>query len=150
MNSFPETDSQSRDVQFHVEDIEFTLTQQNDIAAWVADCILREGYIAGDINIVFCSDGHLLDLNQKYLQHDTLTDIITFDYSVGKTISGDLFISVPRTQENAAELKIDAAGELHRVIIHGVLHLMGYKDKKELEALQIREKEDFYLSLRAF
>ena len=102
----------------------------------------------GEINVVFCSDQYLLKLNQQYLNHNTFTDIITFDYVEGETISGDLFISVERVKENAQKASLPFANELNRVIVHGLLHLMGYNDKTDQETQEIRAKEDFYLTLQ--
>lgn len=97
-----------------------------------------------------CSDTYLLELNKKFLEHDYFTDIITFDYCEDDVVSGDLFISIDRIMENAEENNVSKEEELHRVIIHGVLHLLGYSDKTPQQAQQIREQEDFCLSLRAF
>lgn len=103
----------------------------------------------GQINVIFCSDQYLLQLNKGYLKHDYFTDILTFDLSEGAgPLEGDLFISIPRIRENAKLLKVDFSQELHRVIVHGVLHLMGYSDKKSADKARMREKEDAYLSLR--
>jgi rRNA maturation RNase YbeY len=104
------------------------------------------GKIAGDISIVFCSDDYLKVINLKYLNHDYYTDVITFDYSENNRISGDLFISIDRVNENAGLNNINFIQELYRVIIHGVLHLCGYNDKTVKEKKEIREKEDFFLN----
>ena len=103
----------------------------------------------GDISIIFCSDHYILDVNMKYLQHDYFTDIITFDYCEGDRLSGDLFISVDSVRENAAFYGAGFADELNRVMVHGVLHLIGYDDHTPEEQKVMREKEDYYLSLRA-
>ena len=105
----------------------------------------NEQKMKGDITIIFCSDSYLLNMNQQYLQHDYYTDIITFDYSEGAVVSGDLFISIDRVKENAAELAISFRMELYRVIFHGLLHLAGYKDKSKEEEQLMRDKEAFYL-----
>ena len=102
----------------------------------------------GDISIIFCSDNYILDVNQQYLQHDYFTDIITFDYCEGDRISGDLFISVDSVRENSIEYNTDFADELNRVIVHGVLHLIGYDDHCDEDITVMRKKEDYYLSLR--
>jgi rRNA maturation RNase YbeY len=103
----------------------------------------------GDLTYVFCSDDYLLSLNQQFLKHNTLTDIITFDYSEGKKeLSGEIYISIDRVADNAAKFKTDFQDELHRVMIHGVLHLAGYKDKKPAEKALMRKKEEACLSLR--
>jgi len=104
-----------------------------------------------ELNYIFCSDAYLLQINQQYLNHDTYTDIITFDNSeTEKVITGDIFISIERIRENAAKYNITEADELHRVIIHGALHLLGYKDKTAVTKQKMTEKEDFYLSRRGF
>ncbi len=100
-----------------------------------------------DINYIFCSDRYLLVLNREFLNHNTLTDILTFDYSVGKSISGEIYISTERVQENSVKYKSLFSEELRRVMIHGVLHLIGYDDKKPRHAQGMREKEEAYLSL---
>ena len=107
--------------------------------------VKKEGYAAHYIQFVFCSDVYLLELNQQYLHHDTLTDIITFDYREGKKISGDIFISIDRVRENAGKFNVLFKEELHRVMIHGILHLCGYKDKDKKSKMLMTEKEDFYL-----
>ena len=106
----------------------------------------KEAKILGDISIIFVSDSYLLEMNQKYLNHDYYTDIITFDYCDMNIVSGDLFISVDRVQENAETFDVDVLTELHRVMIHGVLHLCGYKDKTEEEERNMRELENKYLN----
>jgi len=106
----------------------------------------QEAKILGDISIIFVSDPYLLEMNQKYLNHDYYTDIITFDYCDMNIVSGDLFISVDRVQENAETFDVDVLTELHRVMIHGVLHLCGYKDKTEEDERNMRELENKYLN----
>ena len=103
-----------------------------------------------EIAFVFCSDDYLLDINQRFLAHDYYTDVITFDYSIESSISGDVFVSIDRVAENAAQVGVSFENELHRVLVHGVLHLLGYKDKTSEEKAVMTDKEDFYLSLRAF
>lgn len=109
---------------------------------WVLDCIETYKKIAGDLNFIFTSDSYLLDINKKYLQHDYYTDIITFDYCVDNTISGDVYISVERVQENAVTYRQTFIQELHRVIIHGVLHLLGLDDHSEQEKEEMRKAEN--------
>ena len=133
---------------FHSEDVSFKLTNSSSISQWIKTAISLEKKELGDLNFVFCSDQYLLKLNQDYLNHDTFTDIITFNYVTGPIISGDIFISTERVQENAKESSIPFLNELSRVIIHGVLHLIGYNDKTNAEAQEIRAKEDFYLTLQ--
>lgn len=102
----------------------------------------------GDITIIFCSDSYLLEMNKTHLQHDYFTDIITFDYCDGDFISGDLFISLDTVSSNASDLKIDFIDEVHRVCVHGLLHLLGFKDKQDQDQLQMRAQEDLMLSIR--
>ena len=106
-----------------------------------------EIFTLGDISIIFCSDNYILDINQRFLQHDYFTDIITFDYSEGRRISGDLFISVDSVRENAVEYGTEFSDELHRVIVHGILHLIGYDDHTDEEIKEMRAKENYYLSV---
>lgn len=132
---------------FHTEEIIFKLANQPQIESWIQQSILLENKEIGDLNFIFCSDNYLLKLNQQYLSHNTFTDIITFNYVDKSIISGDVFISVERVTENASQSSIDFQKELSRVIIHGILHLIGYNDKTNEEAQEIRAKEDFYLTL---
>lgn len=117
-----------------------------DITAWLENLIITEDKKPGDISYIFCDDDYLLKVNQDYLDHDYYTDVITFDYVKGKTISGDIFVSLPRILENADLLAQDFEREFRRVLAHGVLHLCGYKDKSEADAREMREKEEFYLA----
>ena len=126
---------------------DFNLVNQKKITEWVTNTIHKENYKLEEISYIFCDDNYLLDLNINYLDHDTLTDIISFDYSVGKIISGDIFISIERVKENAENFKVDFKNELHRVIIHGILHYCGYKDKTKDEKKEMRYKEDYYLKI---
>jgi probable rRNA maturation factor len=136
-------------IHFFTEDISFTQDKEDKTIIWIEQVLKLEGYKAENINYVFCSDNHLLELNQQYLNHDTLTDIITFDHSEEKdNLEADIFISVDRVKENAATLEKEFTDELHRVIIHGLLHLIGLKDKTNTEKQEMREKEDACLSLR--
>jgi rRNA maturation RNase YbeY len=112
---------------------------------WISQTIINEGKTVGEINIIFCNDEYLLKINQEHLTHDYYTDIITFDYSENTLISGDLFISKDRVEENAEEYKVSFENELNRVIIHGILHLIGYNDKSESEIKEMRTKENYYL-----
>jgi len=113
---------------------------------WIKNLSQQLKKNVGELNFIFCSDDSLLELNQQYLQHDTLTDVITFDYSEGDLIQGDIFISTDRVQENATEFGVDFNTELRRVIAHGVLHLCGYKDKTKTDSKIMREKENWALS----
>lgn len=137
-------------VHFQAEDVPFRLRNIQKIRQWIRDAIAKEGLQAGVIQYIWCSDISLLRINKEYLQHDELTDIITFDYRDGDTVSGDIFISLERVKDNARTFKTTYTNELHRVMIHGVLHLCGYKDKSAAEQREMTEKEDYYLSLRAF
>ncbi len=132
-------------IQFNYE-TDFKLENESEIANWIVRCIVDLGYKVGEINYVFCDDEYLHKLNVEYLNHDTFTDIISFDYTLGKELSGDIFISIERVKENAIKYNQTLDNELNRVIIHGVLHYMGYKDKSDLEKEQMRAKEDECLS----
>ncbi|MDR0364220.1 MAG: rRNA maturation RNase YbeY [Bacteroidales bacterium] len=129
-------------VTFFVEDIDFKLSDKMKIRRWLRKIIIEEGYKTGEVNYIFCSDEYLSKLNLQYLNHKTLTDIITFDYSERNIISGDIFISIERVRENAVKFAASVQEELLRVIAHGVLHLCGYKDKSEEEQKLMRQKED--------
>ena len=115
------------------------------ISTWLEDLILSENKKLGDINYIFCDDDYLLKVNQDYLDHDYYTDIITFDYVKANTISGDIFVSLPRISDNASALAQDFESEFRRVLAHGLLHLCGYKDKTAEEQSKMRQKEDFYI-----
>ncbi len=127
---------------------EFLLNNSRQIIDWISQSIENESYKEDEINYIFCNDEYLTELNTKYLNHNTLTDIISFDYTLGKLISGDIFISIDRVKENATKFKVSFSDELHRVMIHGILHFCGYNDKTKEEKKVMREKEDYYLSLR--
>jgi len=128
----------------------FQLDDSQNISDWVRFTLDSEEKELGELNYIFCDDDYLLDLNIKTLNHSTLTDIISFDYSLGVVVSGDIYISYERVKENSDNLKVSFRDELHRVMIHGVLHYCGYKDKLDGEKFLMREKEDYYLSLRTF
>lgn len=125
---------------------EFMIERPLEWVSWLEVVVVQEGFTLGELCYVFCSDEYLLDLNQKFLSHDTLTDIITFDYNVGKTINGEVYISTERVAENCAQYKVPMTHELARVVVHGVLHLCGYKDKSEEELALMRQREDFWIS----
>ena len=114
---------------------------------WFGKICHTEGKLLGDVSVVFCSDTYLLELNKRHLQHDFFTDIITFDYSEGDRVAGDLFVSVDRVYENADAYNVSRETELNRVSVHGILHLLGYKDKTPQEATVMREKENEALAL---
>lgn len=134
-------------ISFFSEDISFNLEDEQLTQNWINKTITREGKYLGPVSYIFCSDNYLLRINQDYLEHDTYTDIITFNYCDEDVISGDIFISIDRVEENAKTFNTGFENELYRVMIHGILHLIGYNDKSEQEQSIMRTKEDFYLSL---
>jgi rRNA maturation RNase YbeY len=135
-------------IHFFEEDIEFSITNKLKIKKWIKELALNEGFEIDTLNYIFCSDQYLLSRNIEFLNHDTLTDIITFDYSENQNvIVGDIFISIERVKENAIKFNTDFYSELCRVIIHGVLHLCGYKDKTVAQKTQMREKENQALAI---
>ena len=133
-------------IQYFFENVE-EITLPENCSEWLKKLILDEEKKVGNINYIFCDDEYLLKVNQDFLNHDYYTDIITFDYVKGKTISGDIFISLTRISENASTLSNSFEKELLRVLAHGVLHLCGYKDKSDEEEKEMRAKEDFYINL---
>jgi rRNA maturation RNase YbeY len=135
-------------IRFFSEDISFKIDLPRKKTLWIKEVARREKKTIKEINYVFCSDKYLLQLNQGFLNHKTLTDIITFDNSEGKNgLEGEIYISIERVQENAIKFNNEFEDELHRVMIHGVLHLIGYKDKKPSEKALMRKKEEACLSL---
>jgi len=120
----------------------FTLKNQNKLVKWIGDVVSSEGFQVGEINYIFCDDSYLNKINQEFLNHDTFTDVISFDYTLGKEIGGDIFISIERVLENAEKFNEVFENELHRVMIHGILHFMGYKDKTKKEKTLMITKED--------
>ena len=120
----------------------FTLKNQNKLVKWIGDVVSSEGFQVGEINYIFCDDSYLNKINQEFLNHDTFTDIISFDYTLGKEVGGDIFISIERVLENAEKFNEVFENELYRVMIHGILHFMGYKDKTKKEKTLMRTKED--------
>lgn len=138
-------------IQFFEEDINFKLKNKAAVRQWVKDTIQAEGYKLKELNYIFCSDAYLLDINKQYLDHNTYTDIVTFDNSETEgSITGDIFISIERILENSLKFNSGETNELHRVIIHGALHLLGYTDKKPADKKNMTLKEDLYLTLRPF
>jgi rRNA maturation RNase YbeY len=150
-------------ISFHTEDVEFKLKNKTRLKKWIVATIEKKKRNAGDISYVFCSDSFLLKMNKEYLNHDTYTDIITFDYSIEDNklpISGDIFISIERVKENAEKFSIKKSAEgdnrkqeqirfeneLHRIIIHGTLHLLGYKDKTKIAKAEMTKQEDLCLA----
>jgi len=126
---------------------DYQLVESKKYARWISKIIASEEGHVGEVDYVFCDDAELLSMNQKYLKHDTLTDIITFDYTEGSTVSGDIFISIDRVRENATIFKVKFESELHRVMAHGILHLLGYGDKVEDEIAVMRRKEEEKMKL---
>lgn len=138
-------------ISFFYEDVDFKVNKPLKTKQWLKQAIVTEGYKEGGVNYIFCSDDYLLQMNQDHLDHDFYTDIITFDNSeVEGVVEGDLFISIDRIIENADNQGIDFKNELLRVMIHGILHLTGHKDKSEAENIAMRSSEDHYLSTLTF
>ncbi len=137
-------------VSFYSEQVAFSLANERQITDWFKESCKQENRSLGEVSVIFCSDEYLLKMNLDHLDHDYYTDIITFDYSSGSDVSGDIFISIDRVAENAISYNADFMDELHRVMIHGVLHLIGYKDGEASAKSEMSSKEDYYLSLRSF
>jgi probable rRNA maturation factor len=135
---------EAREVMYHFEDVEFELQNDNKITSWLLATAVLEGKTIQELTYIFCSDEYLLQMNKEHLQHDYYTDVITFAYS-GNPIAGDIFISTDRVKENAQQLSISFEQELHRVMVHGLLHLAGYLDKTPKHKAIMTSKEDFYL-----
>jgi rRNA maturation RNase YbeY len=133
-------------IDFNYE-TEFTLENEGAISNWISNVIKSENKKEGEINYIFCDDEYLLQINQEHLQHDYYTDIISFDYTVGNEINGDIFISIERVKDNAVDFNVTFEGELKRVLVHGILHYCGYKDKSESDELLMRSKEDEKLAM---
>ena len=130
------------EINFFFEDFEKFAIDKSKDKEWIVKCIIKYKKKIGDINFIFCSDSFLLEINKKYLDHDYFTDIITFDYCACNTVSGDIYISIDRVTENSEELNEPFKKELHRVMIHGILHLLGLRDSTEKEKLEMRNAED--------
>jgi probable rRNA maturation factor len=133
-------------ISFNYE-IDYEIPEETIYTDWISSVIISENKSEGEINYIFCDDDYLVDINQQYLNHDTLTDIISFDYSLGNEIHGDVYISIERVRENAEEFNVSFEEELKRVMIHGILHYCGYKDKSESDELLMRSKEDEKIKL---
>ncbi|MEJ6797299.1 MAG: rRNA maturation RNase YbeY [Flavobacteriales bacterium] len=140
----------SKTILFHNADTSYILKNKRIVSSWITDTIKEEEKQLEEISYIFCTDDYLLKINQEHLDHDTYTDIITFDYTEDGIISSEIYISVDRVRENAKNLGVGALDEMHRVIIHGVLHLCGYKDKSDLQSQEMRGKENYYLRKRDF
>jgi probable rRNA maturation factor len=128
-------------ISFNYE-LDFALENEEVYSDWLSSVITSEQKTEGEINYIFCDDDYLLEINQQYLDHDTLTDIISFDYSIGNDLHGDIFISIDRVKENALDFNVSFEEELRRVLVHGVLHYCGYKDKSENDEKLMRQKEE--------
>ncbi len=126
---------------------DFELPNETEVSRWLSKVILSESKSEGEINYIFCNDEYLLQINQQYLNHDTLTDVISFDYSLGNELSGDIFISIERVEDNAKDYKVPFAEELNRVMLHGILHYCGFKDKTEADEQFMRNKEEEKLKM---
>lgn len=134
------------ELTFHSEEIDFELKNAAKIEEWLKKAIKSENWILAELTYIFCSDAYLYQMNVEHLQHDTYTDVITFQYNE-EFVEGDIFISVERTKENAKTFGVTSSHELHRVMVHGLLHLMGYKDKTPADKTLMTEKENEYLEL---
>lgn len=130
-------------ISFNYE-TEFQLPNETELSNWISSVIAEEKFNEGEINYIFCDDECLLKLNIEFLDHDTLTDIISFDYTMGRQINGDIYISIERVKENAEDFKVDFTSELNRVMVHGILHYCGYKDKSGDDETKMRLKENYY------
>ena len=136
-------------ISYYFEDTDFVFKEKNLNGRWLRMVAESEVRRLGNVSIIFCSDNYILDVNQRYLGHDYFTDIITFDYCEGDRLSGDLFISVDSVRENSLEYGTEFKDELNRVIVHGILHLIGYDDHTDEDVMTMREKENYYLDIRS-
>lgn len=132
---------------YNNEGVTLPLFKKRECSKWIKDTVIEESFTVGQLSFIFCSDEYLLNINREYLKHDYFTDVITFNYVVNKIINGDIFISIDRVKENALANNQNFIIELKRVMIHGVLHLIGYNDKTAKEKVIMTQKEDYYLSL---
>lgn len=123
----------------------FKLSKPDQWSLWLDEVVKSEGFTLGSLDYVFCDDEFLLGINQEFLNHDTLTDIITFDNNIGKTVHGEIYISTDRVKENSLEYGVSMENELARVVVHGALHLCGYKDKTEQDETRMRAREDYWI-----
>jgi rRNA maturation RNase YbeY len=137
-------------IKYYSEDVSFPKLQRRRTTNWIKSVIEAEGGNSGDISFVFCSDTYLLDINKRFLKHNYFTDIVTFDYVVGNKIGGDIFISIDRIAENKIDFNTTFENELNRVIVHGILHLLGYNDKHKNDKLLMTEKEDYYIKALSY
>ena len=132
-------------IKFFNEDTSFQLKERNRIKNWIKEVIVSENFISGKINYIFTSDKYLLEVNKQYLSHDYFTDIITFNYCENSIINGDIYISITSVENNSVHFDVSFINELKRVMIHGILHLLGYNDKSDEEKVVMREKDTYYL-----
>jgi len=132
-------------IRYFNEGLKYTLKNKRIIKRWIFETIESENYICGDINIIITTDKNILEINKEHLSHNYYTDIITFDYCENKSISGDIFISLDTVKNNSLRFSVSLLDELHRVIIHGILHLIGYNDKSKIQKAEMKQKENFYL-----
>jgi probable rRNA maturation factor len=139
----------SSKITYHIEDLDFQLLKKRPLSNWIKKTVEIEGKTLSEVTYIFCSDNYLHKMNVEHLDHDTLTDIITFPYN-SNPIEGDIFISIDRVKDNAEDFKTSFDNELHRVMIHGILHLCGYKDKTEEDEKRMRQKEDECLARLLF
>ena len=150
-NGLPEQSHEVHGIEFIVEDVAFELAEAETLTSWIERVAEVHEHEIVQLTYIFCSDEYLHRVNVEYLDHDTYTDVITFDNAdISDIIEGDIFISVDRVRENAEQLGVPFCDELHRVMIHGMLHLLGYQDKDLLSQTAMRKKEDYCLSLRTF
>ncbi len=133
-------------INFNYE-TDFDLPNKTTVSSWLSNVIQSENKTEGEINFIFCDDEYLFQINLQYLNHDTLTDVISFDYSLGNELSGDIFISIERVDDNSKDYKVSFTEELNRVMVHGVLHFCGFKDKTESDELFMRNKEEEKLKM---
>jgi probable rRNA maturation factor len=137
-------------IHFFYEEVSRRIRHAEKVKKWLVDTIKKEGKEPGDLNYIFCDDSFLYQLNTTYLKHETLTDVITFENTDNQRISGEIYISMERVEENAAEFNVSFEDEVHRVMLHGLLHLLEYTDSTVQEKTTMRFREDFYLNLRPF
>lgn len=133
-------------ILFHHEDVKPLKIPRKDLKNWIKSVVVAEGKKLGDVNYIFCTDDYLLEVNKQYLDHDYYTDIITFDYVEDNIISGDIFVSIDRVKDNSDQFGVSFDVELRRILVHGVLHLLGYPDKEPDQKKLMTAKEDFYLA----
>lgn len=133
-------------INFYSEN-DFEINNQEQLIKWIVAVVESEGFNLGDVNFIFCNDDYLHKINVEFLNHDTLTDVISFDYSVGKVLQGDIYISTERVADNAKDYRVSFDNEIKRVMIHGILHYCGYQDKTTVQTDLMRSKENHYLEL---